>query len=172
MPIDAPMLAPVPRGALHGEEQDDPGPERLPGFARPVLVVPATNPAALLRGIAIGPHPSGADLDGMSAHAEAHRPARCRGHCQRSRTTSCGARSRPLSGSCPSRPRPSRAQRSVQSEPPGSWFRSARARGLAGARPNPHFYRVRTKTGHCEKGRLLWLAGDMTGMARRISSIH
>ena len=61
---DAPMLAPVAKGApfaISDEDDSEPG---LPGgFSRPVLGVPASNPLRCFAVSLYGPHASGADLD-------------------------------------------------------------------------------------------------------------
>ena len=61
---DAPMLAPVAKGApfaISDEDESEPG---LPGgFSRPVLAVPASNPLRCFALALYGPHASGADLD-------------------------------------------------------------------------------------------------------------
>lgn len=61
---DAPMLAPVSQGKPFGlADQDEDGIDLPTGLARPVLAVPAANPARCFAVSLYGPHASGTDLD-------------------------------------------------------------------------------------------------------------
>jgi hypothetical protein len=61
---DAPMLAPVMTGKPFALTDSDEGAVALPsGLARPVLAVPAINPARCFAVSFYGPHESGTDLD-------------------------------------------------------------------------------------------------------------
>jgi hypothetical protein len=61
---DAPMLAPVMTGKPFALHDSDEGEVALPGgLARPVLAVPAINPARCFAVSFYGPHQSGTDLD-------------------------------------------------------------------------------------------------------------